>query len=171
MKKLATLSAIALAFVLTMGVAFARGENNRCCDDRRHKDDCCPKVEVKNDNDARIDNKVTASSNSGMNYSGGTEYRKNSRHSYSASGLIETGKADALADAKTTVNDTYIEVTAPRRGEVEIGNDNYANVNNYVSSSANSGTNRVSRGTVRTGEAVSTGYAMTMANSTMIVVK
>lgn len=174
MKKITIVLTLVFAFALSMSVAFA-GRDGSCCEDRRQRD-CCPKVEVENNSEANIENNIISASNTGMNNTNG---RVCSRSQNGCEGdrcsrggaRIVTGNADSLAQVKTTVNDTYIEVTAPQRGEVDVENENGANIRNRVASLANSGANNSSRGRIQTGNAISTADVMTMANTTTVVVK
>lgn len=177
MKKITIALVLVFAFALTMNAAFARyNREDSCCGDRHnHSDECCPSVDVDNENHADVDNNVVTVANSGLNGTGGNDLvslqRSRWYHHETQSGLVETDTADALATVDTSANHTEIYADDPYRGSVDIDNNNRAYVDNCVITVANSGLNRASRGTVRAGEAISTASVTTVVNSTVIEVE
>lgn len=155
-KKMIIAVVFVFALVITASVVFASYRpSSSCCTDRFRTQECCPQVDVDADNNVSVKNDVRTRANSGDNY-------VSARYSLFGSAKIDTGTADALADVKTDVAGSKVDVNMPYRGSVDVDADNNVRVRNEVTTTANSGRNRVcGSGNIDTGQAMSTSYSTT----------
>ncbi|MFA5871321.1 MAG: hypothetical protein WC858_01235 [Parcubacteria group bacterium] len=137
MKKTIKIAAIAAVFALTATASFASVRINRdhrssCCDDRHET--CCPSVNIDANTDASVRNNVSTNAGSGSNFvSAG----------YFSSVDVDTGATTASSVVGNDVEGTYVDVTAPVKGSVDVDADSNGRVSNNVRTNANSGRNVV----------------------------
>jgi len=179
MKKAIMIATFTAAFALVALPAFAGrggGKCGPCGHGGKHKNKCCPEVNIESENEAVIINGTLTVANTGLN-----KVEKTKR------GKIKTGDATAYSWTETHANSNETKVKAPKRGEVDIESENEAVVINGTATIANTGLNEVEgskgkkrrcgpsrssgSGSIKTGGAYADSYTMTMVNSNVTKVK
>jgi len=148
---------MALAFAFSASLALAEGS---CCQLPQQK--CCPSLTITNDNFAKTVTTSLSSANTGSN------------QSLASGSFLTTGAASAGSQAGTDANSSKIIVGQPASGTVTIKNSNVALTMTGSTATANTGNNSSmfsKFGFTSTGAAGASSSAMTVANSSVIVMK
>ncbi len=157
MKKLIIFGVATFAFALTANVVFAKaptmGHDDHNCNNCENT--CCPSLTLTTTSNATIANKIMTLSNTGLNLSKGGQTMDSRSHDNhpSSAGSITTGNAEAMAEVGNGAGDATIKVTMPAQGAVSINTTSNANIGNMVITAANTGKNKIGKGSVTTGYA------------------
>ena len=152
MKKLIALGVTAFAFTMTFGVASANyypfGGST-------------PTLTVNSTNISSVNNNVKTTSNTGKNTTGGFFF----------GGTISTGDATSVADVSTAAGSNKTIVGGNTKGKTTVNNTNFAGVTNTVMTASNTGGNKSTTGSIKTGDAGSGATVTTMLGSSVTVIK